>query len=91
MTRETWLDAARELRKAGRMLRRVGGSWTPGRYVGPIESPDVCEAIYFAWGGAFSMPLHDDFNIGTSGLGRKCTERAAQVCESLAYDGTDGP
>lgn len=89
---QTWLSAASEFRKIKRMLKysRANG-WTAGKYMGPLETPDVCEAIYFVWGGSWEYPLHDDLNIGTSGDGRKCPERAARICESLAYDGTDGP
>lgn len=52
--------------------------------------PDVVACARFVHGGGEELPLHADmmtlFNPATM-----TGETAARICESLAYDGADGP
>jgi len=94
MTKEAFLEAARLIRVGASRLRSDEES--PHRYWSPPSerpmppSQGVADAARFVYGGGEELPLHRDMQTRLFDA-KDCAERAAQVCESLAYDGTDGP
>jgi len=89
---EKWLRASARFRGlTGKATRDANGEWAPLHC--PEADDSVKDAMVFVWGGGFVHPLHDDMLTWkkTKREADKCLVRAARLCESLAYDGTDGP
>jgi hypothetical protein len=75
------------LRAMKHRMRRDAVSGSGYRLKGDQHAPEsLKEAVLFVWQWE---PLHEDMTLGL--VGRRGVDVAAAVCESLAYDNTDGP